>query len=263
VRALGLALSLSVLLTSPAVLAEDLSAEQIIEKAMGKSNVGLTQGTATLEMTIINKRGEAKQRTLEIKAMRDAAGLMRSLVRFDKPAEVAGISFLVREKKDALPDQYVYVPAAKVVRRVAAGNAGSSFFGSDFTYGDLMPLPASERDKVKTTKLADQKVGGLEAYVIEIVPQIEGSPYGKVTTYVDKKHLSPLKVEFFDPKMKLLKVLNTKKLKKIKELGDDPVPVHLVMKNVQQNTRTELKIKTLNPKAKLSDADFTEEAMQR
>ena len=259
--ALSALATLSPLLMAPAAHAEELSAQQIIDKALSQgAAVAFQRGTARLDMTIVNPRGEAKRRALEVKAMRGEDGLLRSLVRFTKPADVAGIAFLVREKKGALPDQYVYVPAAKVVRRVAAGNAGSSFFGSDFTFGDLMPIPDSERDKVKLTRLADAEVGKQPTYVIEAVPHIEGAPYSKIVTYVDKKLLTPLKIEFFDPAGKALKTLTVKKLKKIK---GELIPIDVVMKNTQTGSRTELVIEAPDPEAKLSDADFTEEAMQR
>jgi hypothetical protein len=250
--------ALAMLLAIPA--AAELTAEQIVDKAMNRGSVGFAQGTATLEMAITDPRGDKKVNTIEIKAMRNEDKLLRSLVRFTKPAKIAGVSFLVREKKDQLPDQYVFVPAAKVVRRVAAGNAGSSFFGSDFTYGDLMPLPASQMGNLGLKKLADAEVGGQPVHVLEIEPKIEGSPYGKLVVHVHRKHMVPLKIEFFDPAKKALKTLTTKRLKKIdKEL----VPVELEMKNVQKGSGTVLKLLKINPKAKLSDADFTEEAMQR
>lgn len=241
--------------------AEELNAEQIIEKALSQgSAVAFQQGTASLTMTIVSAQGQAKKRSLDIKAMKDSTGLLRSLVRFSKPADVAGIAFLVREKKGTLPDQYVYVPAARVVRRVAAGNATSSFFGSDFTFADLMPLPADQRDKVKITRLPDGSIGKQNTFVIEAMPQVEGSPYSKLVVHVDQKMLIPLKIEFFDPAGKALKNLSIRKLKKLK---GEIVPVDVVMKNVQTGSRTELVIENPNPDAKLTEADFTEEAMQR
>lgn len=246
---------------APAAQAGELSAEQIIEKALGQgAAVAFQQGTARLSMTVVNPRGEAKQRSLAIKAMKGEGGLLRSLVRFEKPADVAGITFLVREKKDALPDQYVYVPAAKVVRRIAAGNAGSSFFGSDFTFGDLMPLPMSQRDKVKIQRLPDDTVGKQPTYVVEAVPMIEGSPYSKLVVHVDQKRLVPLRIQFFDPAGKELKLLTVRKLKKI---NGEVVPVDVEMKNLQTGSRTQLEIEDPEPNAVLSEADFTEEAMQR
>lgn len=248
-------------LASQPVAAETLNAEQIIEKALSQgSAVAFQQGTASLTMTMVSPQGQTKKRSLDVKAMKDGTGLLRSLVRFSKPADVAGIAFLVREKKGALPDQYVYVPAARVVRRVAAGNATSSFFGSDFTFADLMPLPADQRDNVKITRMPDGSVGKQPTYVIEALPQVEGSPYSKLVVHVDQKMLIPLKIEFFDPAGKALKTLSIRKLKKIK---GEVVPVDVVMKNVQTGSRTELVIDNPNPDAKLTEADFTEEAMQR
>lgn len=255
---LGPAASLA--LAAPAAAGE-LSAEQIIDKALSQgAAVAFQQGTARLTMTVVTPRGEAARRTLEIKAMKGEDGLLRSLVKFVKPADVAGIAFLVRQKKDALPDQYVYVPAAKVVRRVAAGNAGSSFFGSDFTFGDLMPLPEGQRDQIKINRLPDGTVGKQPTYVVEAAVQVEGSPYSKLVVHVDQKMLTPLKIDFFDPTGKELKTLSVRKLKKLK---GEVVPIDVVMKNVQTGSRTELVIEEPNPDAKLSEADFTEEAMQR
>ncbi len=253
------ALLLATSLPAAAADNSNLTASQILDKALAKGTVGFSQGTATLMMNITNAKGETKSRTLDIKAKRED-GLVKSLVKFQRPAEVAGIAFLVIEKKDALPDQYVYVPAAKVVRRVAPGNASSSFFGSDFAFVDLMPLPASEADKVALKRLDDEEVGKQPTYVIEAVPQVEGSPYGKLVVYVHQKHLIPLKIDFFDDKMKPLKTLKVKKLKKIK---GELVPVEMTMANSQQGSQTLVVISNPNPDAKLSDSDFTEEAMQR
>ena len=124
-----------------------------------------------------------------------------------------------------------------------------------------MPLPASQKDSVKLTRLPDVEVGGRKTYVIETVPTVDGSPYGKVISYIDQKSLVPLKVEFFDPSKKPLKTLRIKKMKKMKD--GSLLPVVLQMKNVQKGSKTILEIQKPNPRAKLSDSDFTEEAMQR
>ena len=260
--ALAAACALSLVTTSAAYAqkgAKELAADEIVEKALSKGAVGFRQGTATIKMTIVSAKGEAKERTLDVKAMRGEDGMLKSMVKFTKPADVNGTSFLVVEKKDALPDQYVYVPKAKVVRRIAAGNASSTFFGSDFTYGDLMPLPMSEKDKIKIEKLEDAEVGGQPVHVLEVTPKIEGAPYGKLVAHVHKEFMVPLKIEFFDPKMAPLKTLRVKKLQKV---NNEQVPVELEMKAVN-GARTELVLEKVDPQAKLLESDFTEEAMQR
>lgn len=235
------------------------TAEELVEQALSKGAVGFKQGTATIQMTLYTAKGEARPRSLDIKAMRGSDGLLRSMVRFSKPADVNGTSFLVVEKKDALPDQYVYVPKAKVVRRIAAGNASSSFFGSDFTYADLMPLPMSEKDKVAIERLPDGDVGGQPVYVLAVTPKIEGAPYGKLIAYVHKELMVPLKIEFFDPSKAPLKTLRVKKLQKV---NGEQMPVEVEMK-AESGSRTELVLEKVEPDAALTEADFTEEAMQR
>jgi hypothetical protein len=266
-----LVFAFAVVPVASAAPAKELSAEEIVEKALSKGAVGFKQGTASIHMTLYSPKGEAKPRSLEIKAMRGQDGLLRSMVRFTKPADVNGTSFLVVEKKDALPDQYVYVPKAKVVRRIAAGNASSSFFGSDFTYADLMPLPMSEKDKVSIERMPDGVLGGSPAqdgkpevkgqpvYVIAVTPKIEGAPYGKLIAHIHKDLLVPLKIEFFDAQKNPLKTLRVKKLQKV---NGEQVPVEVEMK-AETGARTELTLEKVEPNAALTEADFTEEAMQR
>ncbi len=238
---------------------DTLTPQEIVQKALDKGAVGFKEGTATLRMTIVTTKGDAKERTLDIEAMRGDDGMLKSMVKFTKPADVNGTAFLVLQKKDALPDQYVYTPKMKVVRRIAAGNATSTFFGSDFTYGDLMPLPMSTKDKVQIDRLDDSDIGGQPVYVLKVTPKIDGSPYGRVIAYVHKKFLVPLKIEFFDNAGKALKTLRVRKLQKV---NGEQVPVDVEMKT-ESGSRTELEIEKINPAAKLTEADFTEEAMQR
>lgn len=245
--------------TKAAAAAPQLSLEEIVEKSLNKGTVGFKQGTATLQMTITNNKGEVKANTILVKAMKSSDGTLRSMVKFTSPASVAGTAFLVREKKDALPDQYIYLPSTKRVTRVVAGQAGSSFFGSDFSFGDLMPLPLSEKDKVSIVRGDDAQVLGQDTYTITVTPKIAGAPYGKVVVSVDKQRLIPLKIDFFDPQLKALKTLKVKALKKV---GGEEVPVHVVMESAS-GSKTELVIENPDANAKLSESDFTEEAMQR
>jgi Outer membrane lipoprotein-sorting protein len=259
VRSLAAWLVCGVLLSTSARAAPEPTVDEIVEKALGRGAVGFKQGTASLRMTLTPKKGDPKERSLEVKAMRGEDGMLRSMITFTAPADVNGTSFLVVQKRDALPDQYLYIPKTKIVRRIAAGSATASFFGSDFSYADLMPLPPSDRDKVATEKLADGDVGGQPVYVIAVTPKVDGAPYGKLIAYVHKELLVPLKVEFFDPQQRPLKTMRVKKLQKI---NGEQVPVEVEMKT-EAGTQTDLVLEKVDSKAVLSEADFTEEAMQR
>lgn len=244
---------------SPAVSGAEPSAEAIVDRALARGAVGFKQGAASIKMTIVSQKGDARERSLDIRAMRGADGMLKSMVKFTRPAEVNGTAYLVLEKKDALPDQYVFVPKARVVRRIAAGNATSTFFGSDFTYADLMPLPVSQRDKVQIAKLPDADIDGQPVHVIDVQPKIDGSPYGRLVAHVHKELLVPLKIDFFDPQGAPLKTLSVRKLQKV---NGELVPVEVEMK-AAAGSRTQLVLEKVDPDLRLTEADFTEEAMQR
>ena len=239
--------------------AKELSAAEIIKKATRSGSVSFQEGQAEIEMEITQASGRVRKNTMVLKMRKSLAGLSQTMVRFEKPAAVKGTSFLVRERKGQLPDQFVFVPATKVVRRIAAGNSTRSFFGSDFSYADLMPMPKEDQEKGKIKRLADATVGGQAAYAIQMELPLE-APYGKVLFYVHQKHLLPIKVSFFDKKNQVLKELVMKKLKKIE---GQLVPVEMVMKNVQKGSQTVLRVNQIDSKAKLTDADFTEAAMKQ
>jgi hypothetical protein len=235
----------------------ELDAATIVKKAMARNLFGLS-GTAHATMVIHTQRGEEKTRDLDVKLMRNAAGLQRALISFRSPVEVAGTAFLVLERPEGNPDQYLFLPALKKVRRIAAGQATDSFMGSDFTYLDLSPLPQGSANQVEYKKLANQDVGGQPAFVIEAIAKIPGSPYSKVITSIHRDHLVPLRIEFFDQLGKPLKVVMMKKLKKVE---GKLIPVEMEMRNQQKNSWTTLALNELNLKIKLSEEEFTPESL--
>ncbi len=242
----------------PAAEVDDTDA--ILKKAFAKSMFGTSQGSATINMTIISPEGHKKERVLLFKALSEAENQLQYLIKFDKPAELKGTAFLVKERKGQLPDQYVYIPAAKTVRRIAAGNATSSFFGSDFIYADMLPYPTDKKDEVSIKKLPDQQLGGQAVYVIEVTPKMAESPYGKLLIYIEKAKVIASKIDFFDKSNQPLKTL---KIRKLKIIEGKLVPVDLEMKNLQTKSSTIITVDNIDSKAKLSANDFTEAAMQR
>lgn len=237
--------------------ASELDAAAIVRKAMARNLLGLA-GTAHANMVIHTARGETKNRDLDVRLMRNSAGLQRALLTFRNPPEVAGTAFLVIERPEGIPDQYFYLPALKKVRRIAAGQATDTFMGSDFTFMDLSPIPKDSDQLTTYKRLEDTDVGGQPAYVIEAQIKIPGSPYSKIVTSVHRTQLVPLKIEFFDLFGKPLKVAQIKKLKKI---DGKLIPIELEMKNQQKGSSTLLLLKELDLKAKLEEAEFTPEAM--
>ena len=58
-------------------------------------------------------------------------------MRFTSPADIKGTAVLTIEN-DGDDDIWVYLPALKKVRRLAASNKKDAFVGTDFSYGDVL-----------------------------------------------------------------------------------------------------------------------------
>jgi len=243
----------------PAATGADVDASAIVKKAMARNLLSLT-GTAHAIMKIKGAKGGEKIRDLDAKLLRTKTGMQQVMISFRTPPEVAGTAFLVLERPDGPPDQYLYLPALKKVRRIAAGQATDSFMGSDFSYIDLSPLPAGSTNDVEFKRLPDTQVGGQPVYVIEAITKIAGSPYSKITTSIHREHFIPLQMEFTDAFGKPLKVLRVTKLKKF---DDKLLPVEAEMKNLQKGSSTTLELAEIDLKAKLTETEFSPEAMQQ
>jgi hypothetical protein len=142
------------------------------------------------------------------------------------------------------------------VKRITGSQRSQKFMGTDLTYADL---ESRNLRKAKSTKLDDATVGGNEAYVIESIPEDpEASQYGKTITWVHKVSFVPLKVEFYDKKLELLKTLTVHKLEKRDEKW---VVTDSSVENVQAGSKTRFTVTELDTKAKLADDQFTERAL--
>lgn len=127
---------------------------------------------------------------------------------FESPPDVKGTGFLswsyVDEDKD--DDQWLYLPALRKVRRIAASNKGDSFMGSDFTYDDMGERKVEEDNH---TLLKSENLKDTDCYVVESVPKKKGYIYSKKITWVYKANLIPIKVDYYDRKGRFLKTLET------------------------------------------------------
>jgi hypothetical protein len=251
---------------APAVAAaKELTAEQIVNTAYEKQAQAYTNIKANLKMTLTTAKGETKVRDLELKGVRTPDGLVRTVVRFRSPADVAGTAFLVLQNKSGPPEQYLYLPNLKKVRRIASGQASQSFMGSDFTFLDMSPVPAAGVAEVGYERLPDGNVGGQAVYVAEVKPKVQGAPYSRVVVYVQKESMTPIKVEFFDATGAALKELKVKKLKKLKGVDgkDRLVPLETEMRNQQKGSTTLLSLEDVDLETKLNEADFTPSSLEQ
>ncbi len=154
---------------------------------------------ATLTMVIGSASGQSLSRTLKMWSANDT----HRVIKFTAPADIAGSGFLSIENADGSEESMIYLPALGRVRRIAGGQQGDSFFGSDFSYEDITGIEPGDY----THRLLEIRDGPV--YVVEATP-IAGttSSYQKLVLEVPEATLLPQRVEYYrdDAVVKVLTV---------------------------------------------------------
>ena len=165
---------------------------------------GFGNFTASLTMTLRNKRGQESRRELRLKIIEVEEDGDRTLFVFDRPRDVKGTAFLVHAHKSEPDEQWLYLPALKRVKRISSSNKSGSFMGSEFSYEDL---GAAEVEKYTYRFLRDEPCGDLQCSVIERIPVDDDSGYSRQLVWLDREELRTTQIHFFDRRDKHLKTM--------------------------------------------------------
>jgi len=235
-----------------------LSCDAILDAAGDKIGVGLSSGRARVELEIKPRSGSMRRRSLEVKSAKEE-GLLRTRVLLVAPSEVAGTAFLLREVKAGADENFLFLPALGKVRRITGRAREGSFMGTDFSYEDLEVR--SRKDTV-CTRLKDETLEGQPVYRLSTRPRSPESTgsYSRAEMWVHQKTLVPVKVELYDRKDELLKVLEVKRLQK---KSGRWLAAESVMTNVQRHTSTRMVLSELDLDATFEAVEFTAQALER
>lgn len=152
---------------APSAVAGELTAREIIEKVDARDDGD--NSTATLEMILIDKRGDKRVRRVT-KLAKDEGRDTRSIMFFLAPADVRGTGFLTYdyyagEKDD---DQWLYLPELRKTKRIASSDKSGSFMGTDFSYADMTRRVL---DEWTYKLLKEDEVRGNKVWLIETMPR--------------------------------------------------------------------------------------------
>jgi len=212
-------LSLAVVLAIPGhprtAAADEPRAREIMEQVDQRDD-GDDQ-TSNLEMILIDKRG--KQRIRELQSFRKDKGEdSYSLMFFLSPADVENTGFLTYDydDPDRDDDQWLYLPALKKTKRIAASNKSGSFMGSDFSYADMTDRPLEKYDY---TLLQESEIDGHPVWVIQSIPieddEIDETGYTKSIQFVRKDNYVAIRAKIWLKKGKRNKYMEVKELTQI------------------------------------------------
>jgi hypothetical protein len=225
-----------------------------------RSDRGFGDSDVELTMVLRNAAGQESSRSLRFATLEIADESVgdKSLVLFSTPRDIQGTALLSHAKILDPDDQWLYLPALKRVKRISSTNKSGPFVGSEFAFEDFTAI---ELNKFDYRYLRDEACGELQCEVVERIPRYENSGYTKQISWIDTTNYQIRKIEFYNRRGDLLKVLE---LDDYREYGDGYWRAHrLIMTNLQTNKSTDLLYGSYNFGTGLTDKDFVKGRLSR
>jgi outer membrane lipoprotein-sorting protein len=232
--------------------AAEPSGEEIIKQSLDNYYYGGKDQRVQVDMKLINAQGSTRERSLTMLRLNVGnSGDQKYYIFFHSPADVKGTAFLVWKYPRAEDDRWIYIPAIKLVKRIAADDTRSSFVGSDFTYEDV-----SGRDVTDETHqlLKREDLNGRPTFLIESKPKAP-MDYTRRVVWVDSERWLPLKEEYYDNQDQLMRTFSADKVEQINSVW---TVTERTMKNIKSSHRTEVRLSNVEYDVGLSEDIFTE-----
>jgi hypothetical protein len=119
----------------------------------------------------------------------------KRLVSFHEPRDLNGMISLTYSHGLQPDDQWIYLPALRRTKRLAARDKTGSFAGSEFAFEDIGTW---EVKKYTYTYLRDEVLDDNDTFVIENTPAYPYSGYAKIIEWVDQKIYHPRRLLYHD-----------------------------------------------------------------
>ena len=236
-----------------------MGAEDVVKKSQATFLYPGKDFKARVMMKLINKDGQERIRELTMlrKNYSESGGEQKYFMYFHQPADVRDMTFLVWKYPRKDSDRWLFIPAIKLVKRIAANDKRSSFVGSDFSYEDVSGRAVDEDNH---SLLREEKYEGRDVQVVKSAPKApESVDFGYKLSWIDKESFIPWKEEYYDKRGSLSKVFTANEVKSIE--GYITV-VKRTMRNVQSGHRTEVIFNDVKYNQGLSDSLFTERSLK-
>jgi hypothetical protein len=238
--------------------AQQPDASQIMAKSRDQSITSSLN--ATVVLTITEKGGSTRNRTISMMTKSYADGLEKRIIRFIEPADVRGTSMLVVDNRSSADEMWIYLPALKKTRRIVTSEKGKSFMSSEFSNADMSSPAISD-----FTHKHLEKSGINNQWIIESIPVNEdkADEYGfsKKISYISIDKNQVLKMEFYNFDNELFKVIE---IKSIFPLSDGKYMVKdMVASNLNTNRKSEILFTNINEGVKVDDSNFTIQNLEK
>jgi len=203
-------------------------------------------------MVITARNGSTSERVID-QYSKDGPNGGRTLIVFQQPANVAGTRFLTMDTASGGTDQWIFLPELGRVRRIAASESSGSFMGTDFSYDDIS---AVDRDVSLDTHrlLREEALNGRQCYVVESIPKDSSFQYSKTISYVDKERNLIYKVELYNRRGELVKLME---MSDFRDVQGRLTPMQTKISTVGAGTSTTIFLEIMKYDDPIPEAVFT------
>ncbi len=164
--------------------------------------------SSTSKLILIDKHERQRVRELSVFAFKKE-NVEKSLIFFRSPPDVEGTTYMSFDwqSPDKEDENWLYLPALKQIKRIAAANESGAFMGSDFSYADINGLELD--DYFYTLESESESVNGHDCWLIRATPKsdevVDATSYTDVNAWIRK-----------DIFMRVKAIINVKKGQRVK-----------------------------------------------
>ncbi len=236
---------------------QNLAETEIVTRSQEAFHAAGDDMRARLMMRLINKGGRERLREMTMLRTDLADGDRKYFIYFHRPGDVRDMTFMVWTYRGRDDDRWLFVPAVKMVRRLAADDSRSSFVGSDFTYEDVS---GRDVDADTHTLTGEEACDTGTCHVIESAPVGDTAEYGRKVSWIDTVSFLPVKEEYYDRRGELARVYTADE---IRDVDGYPTAVRRTMTNVKKDHRTEVVFDDVAYDTGLDEGLFAERSLRR
>lgn len=231
------------------LIAQDLTAKEIVTKADEKTRGETSQGT--MSMQIVRPSWE---RTVEMKSWSKSDEFF--MIFITAPAKEKGQVFLKRDK-----EMWNWIPSITRMVKIPPSMMMQSWMGSDFTNDDLVKQSSIVKD-YEHKLLGEETIRDQVCYKIELIP-LPDAPvvWGKIITWITKDGFNSWQNEYYDEDLELINIENGYDLK---DFGDRTLPSRFEIVPVDEpGNKTVLIFDEMVFNEPISDDFFSQQNMKK
>ena len=178
--------------------------------------------------------------------------IAKGLIKFKQPTDMRGTGFLMILNEGRDPDQFVYSPSSRRIRRVKLRDVG--IMGTDYTFEDVS---GRDIENAEYHRLSDDEIDGIPVYVVQatLKPFVDAN-YRTSTAWIEKEHYVPLRAVYEDEKGTLVRE-SIADYDSIREFNGVWIPTRSVLTNMKEKTSTTILVDDLDANPEIGQHLFS------